>query len=278
MNDEFQRLEKQGWELPEINSLGLFAPRNVDESKISFPSESFDASETNDDASGAWAMERAFMIAKMLERSDVDILWEIGAGNGLAAIPLRDRGIQIIAIEPLHSGAVTLAKNGFRTFHATLEDLKLPNNSIQAIGAFDVLEHLEDPQILLKEISRVLKPGGIFICSVPAYQWLFSDFDEAIGHYRRYTRKSLRILLQSNGFTPSDSVYLFGILVLPAFLFRRVPFLMGRRRKFHSVSRSNKKSNYFINQAFGVLRLILKIERKIRLLFGLSIVATFYKE
>ena len=277
MNSEFQRLEKFGWELPNLNSLGLFTPRDVDESKISFPRESYDSAKTNDEAGGFWAMERASMIAKMLESNEVDTLWEIGAGNGLAAIPLRDQGLQIIPIEPLQSGAVTLAKNGFPTFHSTLEDLNLPSNSIGAFGAFDVLEHLEDPEILLQEINRVLKPGGIFICSVPAYQWLFSDFDEAIGHYRRYTQKSLKTLLESNSFNQSDSFYLFGMLVLPALLFRRIPYLLGRRRKFDSIFKSNKKSNYFVNKVFSTLRLTSKVERKFRFRFGLSIVATFYK-
>ena len=277
MNSEFQRLEKFGWELPNLNSLGLFTPRDVDESKISFPGESYDSAKTNDEAGGFWAMERASMIAKMLESNEVDTLWEIGAGNGLAAIPLRDQGLQIIPIEPLQSGAVTLAKNGFPTFHSTLEDLNLPSNSIGAFGAFDVLEHLEDPEILLQEINRVLKPGGIFICSVPAYQWLFSDFDEAIGHYRRYTQKSLKTLLESNSFNQSDSFYLFGMLVLPALLFRRIPYLLGRRRKFDSIFKSNKKSNYFVNKVFSTLRLTSKVARKFRCRFGLSIVATFYK-
>jgi predicted SAM-dependent methyltransferase len=48
---------------------------------------------------------------------------------------------------------------------------------LATIGAFDVLEHLEKPELLLDEIYRVLMPGGTFVCSVPAYQWLFSDFD-----------------------------------------------------------------------------------------------------
>jgi SAM-dependent methyltransferase len=278
MDEEFLKLQKLGWDLPKMNAMGLFSLRVVDESKISFPSKSFELSEGDAGSSGFWAMERAAMIAKMLSSSGVDTLWEIGAGNGLAAIPLRDTGLQIIAVEPLQSGAVTLAKNGFPTFHATLEDLKLPDNSIKAVGAFDVLEHLEEPGILLNEICRVLEPGGVFICSVPAYQWLFSDFDEAIGHYRRYSESSLDKLVELNGFCKLNSTFLFGFLVLPALLFRRIPYVLGRRREFHSVFDSNKKSNYTINLINSILKLISRIERIFKFRFGLSIISIYSKK
>jgi hypothetical protein len=55
----------------------------------------------------------------------------------------------------------------------------------------DVIEHIKDDAQELKLASSFLKEGGHLIIIVPAHQYLFSEFDQAIGHYRRYSRKSL---------------------------------------------------------------------------------------
>jgi SAM-dependent methyltransferase len=271
MDSELERLQNEGWVIPLKDKDGIFTPMLINEELISFPSESFSGGAHNDEASGFWATQRANLIAEMLGATGEITLWEIGAGNGSAAIPLRNLGLNVIPVEPLRSGAVTLAKNGFITFNSTLESLELPNNSIDAIGAFDVLEHLEKPEMLLKEIHRVLKPGGTFICSVPAYQWLLSDFDLSIGHFRRYSRQELRNLLMSSSLEPMNTRWLFGFLVLPALVFRRLPYLFGRRRNFSSIKNSNQSKFDLLIALSPILKLLAKFEHKIELRFGLSL-------
>jgi ubiquinone/menaquinone biosynthesis C-methylase UbiE len=273
MNSELKRLQNEGWVIPQEDKDGLFTPMLINEELISFPSESFSGEAHNDEASGFWAKERARAIGKILRDSDVHNIWEIGAGNGAAAIPLRNLGISVIAVEPLRTGALTLVKNGFTTFHATFDSLKLPDNSIGAIGAFDVLEHLEDPDELLSEIFRVLKPNGVFICSVPCFQWLFSDFDIAIGHYRRYNRASMFELLTKNRLSVKNQYNLFGFLVLPALISRRLPYLLGRRRKFNSVNTSNKRNFSLIELLTPLLNVIARLESFLKLRFGLSLIS-----
>jgi len=270
MNSELKRLQNEGWVIPQEDKDGLFTPMLINEELISFPSESFSGEAHNDEAAGFWATQRANLIAEMLRTTGETTLWEIGAGNGSAAIPLRNLGLNVIPVEPLRSGAITLAKNGFLTFNSTLETLGLPSNSINAVGAFDVLEHLEKPEMLLKEIHRVLKPGGTFICSVPAYQWLLSDFDLSIGHFRRYSRQELRNLLVSSSLEPINARWLFGFLVLPALLFRRMPYLLGRRRDFKSIKNSNQSKFDLLVALSPILELLVKFEHKINLRFGLS--------
>ena len=277
MYSEFKRLEVLGWKLPPRNSLELYCQKSVDESEISFPSESYSATETNDEAGGFWATERAILIAKVLRTTAVTTLWEIGAGNGNAAIPLRNLGFEVFPVEPLESGAITLAKNGFPTFHSTLEDLELPGDSISAIGAFDVLEHLDKPEVLLAEIYRVLKPGGTFICSVPAYQWLFSDFDVSIGHYRRYSKSSLESLFASCHFKVTHAYTLFGFLIIPAFVLRRIPFLFGRKRNYGQLRKSNIPSTFFPAPLRFISKILVLLERFLRFPFGLSIICVVNK-
>ncbi len=271
MSTELRKLSSLGWKLPDMDIDGIYTPKIIDEKLISYPSQNYSGEETNLEAAGFWAAERARAIANLLADSGISEMWEIGAGNGNAAIPLRGYGIEVIGIEPLRSGALTLQKNGFMTFNATLESLHLPSSSLATIGAFDVLEHLENPELLLSEIYRVLIPGGIFVCSVPAYQWLFSDFDISIGHFRRYSRRSIRKLLRSSTFQPIEVVSRFGFLVFPALILRRIPFLMGRRRSFGTLNSSNNPDSYFKGPILRLMSFLVKMEDKFKFKFGLSI-------
>jgi SAM-dependent methyltransferase len=56
----------------------------------------------------------------------------------------------------------------------------------------DVLEHIADDRGELARAASRLKPGGHLVVLAPAHQWLYTPFDEAIGHYRRYTKRALR--------------------------------------------------------------------------------------
>ncbi|WP_324676651.1 class I SAM-dependent methyltransferase [Hymenobacter sp. GOD-10R] len=72
----------------------------------------------------------------------------------------------------------------------TLSDL--PKQApFDAIMYIDVVEHIEDDRSELALAYEHLAPNGVLIVLVPAYQWLYSPFDKAIGHYRRYTRSML---------------------------------------------------------------------------------------
>jgi SAM-dependent methyltransferase len=269
---ELERLKKMGWVVPKISPEGFYVPREVDETNISFPSASWEIADSHEDATSFWAIERANLIYRMLQKYNITTLWEIGAGNGTAALPLRGLGLEVLAVEPLRSGATVLQENNFHVFYATLEDLKLPEGSIQAIGAFDVLEHLEDPKILLNEIFRVLKPGGIFICSVPANQWLFSDFDVSIGHFRRYSRRSLAKIIVDSRLTVLKIENLFGFLVIPAFILRRIPFLLGRRRKLKKIDASRQKYNWILSKLNLIFKILVRVEQRMRFRSGLSII------
>jgi 2-polyprenyl-3-methyl-5-hydroxy-6-metoxy-1,4-benzoquinol methylase len=67
-----------------------------------------------------------------------------------------------------------------------------------AILYIDVLEHIQDDSGELRRASAHLNPGGALIVLSPAHPWLFTPFDRAIGHYRRYTKASLRAAAPGN--------------------------------------------------------------------------------
>jgi SAM-dependent methyltransferase len=149
----------------------------------------------------------------------------------------------------------------------------------EIIGAFDVIEHLPDDGQILRDLYRMLRPGGRLILTVPANQWLWSEFDEASHHYRRYHRKELREKLSAAGFT--------GIFVSP-FMMSILPLVwMHRKKGKHGSNRQAPRDMVgeeirivpFVNQA---LRLVLSVEntfvrRRRHLPFGTSLIAVAQK-
>lgn len=77
-----------------------------------------------------------------------------------------------------------------RTQIGTIDDLQ-PNDRFDCILYIDVLEHIRDDRGELKRAADYLAPGGHLVVLSPAFQFLFSAFDTALGHERRYTAKSL---------------------------------------------------------------------------------------
>jgi SAM-dependent methyltransferase len=271
VKNEVERLKSLGWKDKAKLVDGFLQTNIVDESQISFPSSSYESEPVNDIESGVWAQYRAEKIYDALSSSGVPVLWEVGAGNGNASIPITRLGIPVIGIEPLKSGATGLASQGFTVYCDLLEHLDFPDASIAAIGAFDVLEHLENPQNLLMEIYRVLQPGGIFISTVPANQWMFSDFDLSIGHFRRYSKRTLRLELETVGLEKIKLSYFYFFLMLPAFILRVIPYRLGRSRETSEVESSNRSAYKIIDRISKVIKLILKFESIFGPPIGLSL-------
>jgi SAM-dependent methyltransferase len=82
-----------------------------------------------------------------------------------------------------------------------------PEQRFDAIVYIDVLEHVEDDRAELARAARHLRPGGHLIVLGPAHAWLYSPFDAAIGHFRRYARATLRAL-EPDGLVEVASRYL----------------------------------------------------------------------
>lgn len=127
-----------------------------------------------------------------------DVL-EVGAGIGSTTRHLCDGSQRTwLCLEPDRAMADRLAEaiaRGelpacCRARAGTVRDLP-PDARFDAILYVDVLEHVQDDSAELAAAARALKPAGALIVLAPAHGWLYSPFDRAIGHYRRYTRRSL---------------------------------------------------------------------------------------
>jgi len=85
----------------------------------------------------------------------------------------------------------------------SIYDIPFPNNSMDAVLCLEVLEHIEDDARAVREIARVLKPGGHLIVAVP-YTYYWQSYLQLMGHFRHYTRETLAALLRENGLSPVE--------------------------------------------------------------------------
>ncbi|MFH1210175.1 MAG: class I SAM-dependent methyltransferase [archaeon] len=102
---------------------------------------------------------------------------------------------------------------------ASVYDLPFQKESFDVVLIFGLLEHLKDDRLALKEINRVLIKGGKLIYFVPAFSFLFSSHDKAIGHYRRYSKKELTDLININ-FKVKNMYFWNFLAFFPVFIFR----------------------------------------------------------
>jgi trans-aconitate methyltransferase len=125
---------------------------------------------------------------------------EVGAGNGNTTRALcRGQFDRWVCLEPdaaladqLDSAAAAgELPDCCHISIGTLSELSA-ENQFDTILYMDVLEHIEHDRTELMRAAEHLEPGGHLIVLAPAHQWLFSPFDQSIGHFRRYTRQTLR--------------------------------------------------------------------------------------
>ena len=260
---------------------GVYKFQEVDQrlvEHISFPSNIYKNEHAYLDS--FWVYCRAKLIIQALRKRGVNSIWEFGAGDGRVSIPVVQSGISVIASEPHYEGAQTLAKHNIFVCNASLAELSLKNETVGTIGIFDVLEHIQDSASFLQEINRVLKPGSLLFLTVPAHQWLFSNHDIALGHYRRYSNRSLRRELNLAGFKELEVRYFFASLIVPAFFMRRIPYLLGRKKlavgdiNMKVATEGGMEPHPTINK---VLRIVLTVDGKFKFPFGLSLLGVFEK-
>jgi SAM-dependent methyltransferase len=172
-----------------------------------------------------WFVGRDELVLALLDRfapprpSVVDV----GCGTGAFASRLAadDRTSAVFAIDrsaPARAGGAPAAS-------ADAERLPFADRSVDVVLARDVLEHVDD-RAALDEVRRVLRPDGVLIALVPAWPKLWSERDVRAGHRRRYTRQTLRRVLDARGFGVAE-IRGYQSLLLPVLVASR---LLSRRR------------------------------------------------
>ena len=163
-----------------------------------------------------WFRGRARILATIVRRfvqlPEVCVILDVGSGPGGPARGLFPQG-RIIAVDLSDLALRTYEKADSRVV-ADATRVPFRPQSVTALCAFDVLEHLDDDAEALRNWTEILAPGGWLVMTVPAYAELWSRHDEINGHRRRYRAHELSRLLMAAGLTVERLTY-FNSLLLP---------------------------------------------------------------
>jgi hypothetical protein len=156
------------------------------------------------------------VLRNMPDRSS-PVMLDFGAGSGTFSDMVTDQAARPECLEPNQLLASSLTGRGY-TVVADVE--QLAENRYDYIYSLNVLEHVEHDVEVLSELRTKLTDEGTLLIYVPAFQMLFSTMDTLVGHFRRYNRKTLTLVLQTAGFEVVQSRYTDTLGFLASLIFK----------------------------------------------------------
>lgn len=145
-----------------------------------------------------------------LDDITTDEILDVGAGSGVFSRQLLDHNIcqSAVCVDPGYASETEEDHNG-----KSIKFVKSIDKTTQKLTLMmDVLEHVPDDVALLKEYADTMPVGGKVLITVPAFQFMWSDHDVFLEHYRRYTIEEMEKTIHDAGMVPTKSRYFFGSL------------------------------------------------------------------
>lgn len=147
--------------------------------------------------------------------------------------------------------------------HGSLKDIPA-NREFDSVVCINVLEHIENDAEEIQNAARMLKSGGTLIVRAPLHHWLFTPFDEAIGHFRRYSARTLEAI-RPEVLRERSTIYLDSVGVLAS---------AGNRLFLRSASPSQKQIQFWDK---FLVRISLGLDKVLRYRVGNTIVVVWEK-
>ncbi|GAB4011261.1 MAG: hypothetical protein Fur0010_05290 [Bdellovibrio sp.] len=204
-------------------------------------------------------------------------LMEVGCGNSAFRIAAEEDLKVIVDGSDLNLYAL---ENGFKGqgnlyVYNVFEKNEELEGKYDIVFLLDVIEHIEDDVGFVKATLKLLKEDGHLVINVPFGNWLFSKYDIAQGHKRRYNKKLLINCLKSAGLTV-ESISTWGYLLVPIAILRKlVLYFYSNEKKIHKTGFA--PPHPFINIFFHFLKKI-ELGIPIQLPFGTSLIAVAKKQ
>ena len=217
-----------------------------------------------------WYRGRARVVKEALRRTSAPLfsdLLDFGAGYGGMYGALSEIAEHVYAFEPDSEASAAARRRGYAAVAASESEAFA--RRYDAFGLFDVLEHIRDDGEFLIRAQGALRENGRIMINVPAFPFLWSQHDVDHHHFRRYTRRSMRSVLESAGFTVEYMSYWNMILFIPAVTMR---LLGGAGDGALAMPRLLDSALY------GIVRIESCLIRFFALPFGTSLVVIARKE
>lgn len=209
---------------------------------------------------------KARAVSRILERTQFSSILDVGAGSGFFSKYLlaKTSAQRAWCVDISYSGEHDDTEAGKPLFFRR----QISSVDADLVLLMDVLEHVEDDVGLLREYIGKASRGSYFLISVPAFQWLWSEHDVFLEHWRRYTLVQIEDVARKSGLTVENGCYCFGSVFPIAAALRLPGKLSGKQIR---EARSQMTTHHpFINKTLSSLcSLELPLVRSNRL-FGLS--------
>jgi SAM-dependent methyltransferase len=206
-----------------------------------------------------WYRARRRILAELIRRearppASARIL-EIGCGTGHNLNMLGQFG-RVDGLELDEEAAALSEKRlGRKVLRSPLPQLSGVGKRYDLIGAFDVIEHIDDDSAALAAIATKLKPGGKFVMTVPAHQWMWTAHDVANHHKRRYSKRALKALIEGSPLRLEKIGYFNSLLFPLAVAERGASKLLGKDNG--DVSLPPRPLNSALEAVFGLERYLV---------------------
>ena len=203
-------------------------------------------------------------------------LVEGGIGSARNLICFQELGYEVHGLDIMPESVEHARDKGLA--NVSVHDLAHPwpmeEESVGVTVMLDVLEHLEDPVLVLSHIRNILQPGGGVVFTVPAYPFLYGDWDKRLGHYRRYTSKELTQHAREAGFEVNWMTHWNAFTFPAAVAVRSYQRLFPSRERGTEFPRVSPAVNRLLLSFAGMERWFVK---NTRVPFGLSLVGVLRK-
>lgn len=184
----------------------------------------------------------------------------VGAAAGASTEWLQAWG-EVVSVEPDPAFIEMLHLQGWNPVQASVTALPFDSASFDLVCAFDVIEHVENDALAVRELLRVCRIGGRVVLTVPAFQSLWSPHDVVNAHFRRYRLSELQQLIQQvQGTRIIRRTYFNSILLIPVWCLRKWQQLTDTNRRtadFEEFGRSgwmNRWAGWFFSLEIPLLR------------------------
>lgn len=143
-----------------------------------------------------WHVAKRRLVTSLLQKfcPPPGRLVEGGIGSGRNLVEFREMGYDVTGFDLMAESVDHVRSRGISD--CRLHDLGDPwpvdAGSLRAVVLLDVLEHVPEPVTVLHHVHEALADDGAAVITVPAHPWLFSRWDEQLGHHRRYTTRQFR--------------------------------------------------------------------------------------
>jgi len=201
---------------------------------------------------------------------------DIGLGTGFNANLMVQRGYEVTGLEPSKDAIAFASRVAPRVsvIESVFPAPSVPSASYDIALLLDVVEHIEDDAAALRDLARILKPGGVAFITVPAFPFLWTKHDDDAHHFRRYRKRELVNVIRSAGLQP-ELVSYYNFFLFPAVVtFRALKRLM-RREEGSDFDATPAALNGLLAGLFSAERLALRFAR---LPVGVSLVAVVRKD